>query len=316
MFNKRRWSDGLHDDFDHLDEFEAKFYCFGGDGGGNSGGGGSKTNSPTTGFRGEQSANKRAAAQEPARGGRRAASLSPSQQATMDQVSAAAQQSLDAKNPAVQDFQNRLAAGQFDAPPSNRAQVTAPSAPSALDAVSFGPPSVSSFGSLSDFSNLSIGTPVTAKDAYTSATENFAPQATNPLSIDLGPGTVSPTYDAPSQTFGVEFNMPFDMSSSQQGIGSLDQNAVMAALTQGVNNPSTSMPAGTVQTAGMFDNVFGTLTAPLEYVGNNMVKRGNTYTSRGSGGITSTRREPSMYDKITGSGKTLANQVGLGSLFD
>ncbi len=47
-----------------------------------------------------------------------------------------------------------------------------------------------------------------------------------------------------------------------------------------------------------------------------MVKRGNTYTSRGSGGITSTRREPSMYDKVTGTGKTLANQVGLGSLFD
>lgn len=234
----------------------------------------------------------------------------------MDQVSAAAQQSLDAKNPAVQDFQDRLAAGQFDAPPSNVAQVTAPSAPSAFDAVSFGPPNASNFGSLSDFSNLSIGTPVTAKDAYTSATENFAPQATNPLSIDLGPGTVSPTFDAPSQTFGVEFNMPFDMSSSQQGIGSLDQNAVMAALTQGVNNPSTSMPAGTVQTAGMFDNVFGTLTAPLEYVGDNLVKSGNTYTSRGSGGITSTRREPSMYDKVTGTGKTLANQVGLGSLFD
>lgn len=311
MFNKRRWSDGLHDDFDHLDEFEAKFYCFGGDGGGG-GGGGSKPPSDQ---------NKRADAQEPVRGGRRAAaapapSLSPSQQATMDRVSAAAQQSLDAKNPAVRDFQDRLAAGQFDAPPSNRAQVTAPSAPSAFDAVSFGPPNVSNFGSLSDFSNLSIGTPVTAKDAYTSAIENFTPQATNPLSIDLGPGTISPTFDAPSQTYGVEFNMPFDMSSSQQGIGSLDQNAVMAALTQGVNNPSTSMPAGTVQTAGMFDNVFGTLTAPLEYVGDNMVKRGNTYTSRGSGGITSTRREPSMYDKVTGSGKTLANQVGLGSLFD
>ena len=311
MFNKRRWSDGLHDDFDHLDEFEAKFYCFGGDGGGSSGGG-SKT---------PVNQKQSVTDQEPVRGGRRAAatpapSLSPAQQDVMDQVSAAAQQSLDAKNPAVQDFQDRLAAGQFDAPPSNMEQVTAPSAPSAFDAVSFGPPSTSSFGSLSDFSNLSIGTPVTAKDAYTSATENFAPQATNPLSIDLGPGTVSPTFDAPSQTYGVEFSMPFDMSSAQQGIGSLDQNAVMNALTQGVNNPSTAMPAGTVQTAGMFDNVFGTLTAPLEYVGDNLVKSGNTYTSRGSGGITSTRRQPSMYDKIAGTGKSLADQVGLGTLFD
>ena len=43
MLYKKRWSDGLHDDFDHLDEFEHRFYCFGGDGGGNSGGGSSSS---------------------------------------------------------------------------------------------------------------------------------------------------------------------------------------------------------------------------------------------------------------------------------
>jgi hypothetical protein len=37
---KKRWNDGLHDDFDHLNEFEFKLGCFGGDGGGSSGGGG------------------------------------------------------------------------------------------------------------------------------------------------------------------------------------------------------------------------------------------------------------------------------------
>jgi hypothetical protein len=37
---KKRWSDGLQDDFDHLNEFEFKLGCFGGDGG-SSGGGGS-----------------------------------------------------------------------------------------------------------------------------------------------------------------------------------------------------------------------------------------------------------------------------------
>jgi len=37
---KKRWSDGLQDDFDHLNEFEFKLGCFGGDGGGSSGGGG------------------------------------------------------------------------------------------------------------------------------------------------------------------------------------------------------------------------------------------------------------------------------------
>jgi len=34
---KRKWFDGLEDDFAHLDEFELKRYCFGGDGGGSSG---------------------------------------------------------------------------------------------------------------------------------------------------------------------------------------------------------------------------------------------------------------------------------------
>ena len=33
MLYKKRWSDGLNQDFDHLNDFEAKFYCFGGDGG-------------------------------------------------------------------------------------------------------------------------------------------------------------------------------------------------------------------------------------------------------------------------------------------
>jgi len=34
---KRKWFDGLEDEFAHLDEFELKRYCFGGDGGGSSG---------------------------------------------------------------------------------------------------------------------------------------------------------------------------------------------------------------------------------------------------------------------------------------
>jgi hypothetical protein len=42
---KKRWSDGLHDDFEHLDEFEFKHGCFGGDGGRNGGGDGSNDDS-------------------------------------------------------------------------------------------------------------------------------------------------------------------------------------------------------------------------------------------------------------------------------
>ena len=206
MFNKRRWSDGLHDDFDHLDEFEAKFYCFGGDGGGNSGGG-SKTPSDQ---------NKRADEQEPVRGGRRSAaapapSLSPSQQATMDQVSAAAQQSLEAKNPAVQDFQDRLAAGQFDAAPQSMA--TAPSAPSAFDAVSFSQPTPSGIGSLPDFSNLSIGNisaPVNTEQAYSAAT---APQTVGGLANALG---FNPSVNIGG--FDVGFSPSIDPSQRSVGL--------------------------------------------------------------------------------------------------
>ena len=62
---KKRWYDGLQDIYEGKNEFEIKFGCFGGDGGG----GGSSTaaqdpndvqnapsSSPSTGFRGEQSA--------------------------------------------------------------------------------------------------------------------------------------------------------------------------------------------------------------------------------------------------------------------
>ena len=40
MLFKKRWSDGLHSDFEPVDEFESKFGLFGGDGGDDGGGGG------------------------------------------------------------------------------------------------------------------------------------------------------------------------------------------------------------------------------------------------------------------------------------
>jgi hypothetical protein len=60
---KKRWYDGLNDIYEGKDEFEIKFGCFGGDGGGESSGPTAQdpndrqnSPSPTTGFRGEQSA--------------------------------------------------------------------------------------------------------------------------------------------------------------------------------------------------------------------------------------------------------------------
>jgi len=63
MFEKKRWFDGLQKDFQHLNEFENKFYCCGGDGGSNGGGSGptayqnrnSVKSTEPSGFRGEQS---------------------------------------------------------------------------------------------------------------------------------------------------------------------------------------------------------------------------------------------------------------------
>jgi hypothetical protein len=60
---KKRWYDGLNDIYAGKDEFEIKFGCFGGDGGSSSSGPTAQdpndrqnSPSPTTGFRGEQSA--------------------------------------------------------------------------------------------------------------------------------------------------------------------------------------------------------------------------------------------------------------------
>ena len=58
---KKRWYDGLHDIYEGKNEFEIKFGCFGGDGGGSGSSNTGKSKgehdtTPSTGFRGEQSA--------------------------------------------------------------------------------------------------------------------------------------------------------------------------------------------------------------------------------------------------------------------
>ena len=318
MLYKKRWSDGLSQDFDYLNEFEAKVYCFGGDGGGNGGGASSEPKGTT--FRGGKISGETKVNVPDAPPSRPSSNIieQRNKQRTLDMVNRAAQDSLRSK----QNIQPQA----LPAPPQNATSlgdIFGARVPNSLsqgapeqNVPTFTPasfttelPSVTSLPSTADMINMA---PAMNVNTYSPPTQ----QNVNPLSVDLGPGTLTPTFDPRGQGVGLEFNMPFNTSSvSQQGIGSLDQSAVMEALTRGVNNP-TPMPAGSVQTAGMFDNVFGTLTAPLEYVGNNLVRRGNTYTPRGSGGITSTRQEPSMFDQIAGTGKQLADQVGLGSVFD
>ena len=44
MLYRKKWHAGLYNDCEHLDEFELKRYCFGGDGGGSSGSSASNRN--------------------------------------------------------------------------------------------------------------------------------------------------------------------------------------------------------------------------------------------------------------------------------
>ena len=155
---KKRWSDGLQDDFDHLNEFEFKLGCFGGDGGGSSGGGfggnlgssGYGDGDSDTGGMG--SADEDTGFGEGGGGGNDAVSdaladalsnnigdysvddtnvdmadtgqygAEPSISSFADlqsQVSNLANQSLASKNStAVADFQNQVASGMFASPPS------------------------------------------------------------------------------------------------------------------------------------------------------------------------------------------------------
>lgn len=322
MLYKKRWSDGLNQDFDCWNEFEAKLYCFAGDGGPS--GGGSKTpdtkaqqdtkassQEPDRGFRGEQSAALAAARSNLSSG-------IANKQAIADdlrgKVSRAVIDSGFYDKPT-----NQTAPGLLDMYPDARVPDVVTPAVEDPTKASFAP-DVLNNTSLQSIYDLVPQIDLPAQpETYTPQYQDIQQQ--NPLQdiFSVGPGTITPSYDAATGNIGVDFNMPFNTSSvNQQGIGSLDQARVMDALTSGVRNPQTAMPAGTVQTAdagsGGF-NVFGTLTAPLEFLGGNLVRKGNTYTSQGSGGITSTRRQKNTLDKIASTGKNLADQVGLGSLF-
>ena len=155
---KKRWSDGLQDDFDHLNEFEFKLGCFGGDGGGSSGGGMNEGQNNT----GIADAAGYGAPSGPSGGGSSNDAVSdaladalsnnigdysaddtnvdmgdtgqygaePSISSFADlqnQVSNLANQSLASKNStAVADFQNQVASGMFSGPPSAPASYGTP----------------------------------------------------------------------------------------------------------------------------------------------------------------------------------------------
>ena len=317
MLYKKRWSDGLHDDFEHLDEFQFKFGLFGGDGGGG-GGGTSKA---------EQDA--KAAAQEPSRG------MSMPDVGFRGEQSAAAQGVRDAAlgkareqdaADRVQDMVSRAVfdSGYFDKPATQNAPgladmfpnaIVAPTRPSALDNISLTTPETPAFNmpTISDLMNMTETIPanVPANVPTNVPTSNLG---LNQFQVGPGTLTVNPEVSGKGLTgAAIDYSVPIGPVSSLQPTG----NPMVDAMISGMQNAAANPAPATTDLAftDTFTNVFGGLTSPLEFVGNNLAKKGNTYTSASSGGITSTRRQPSMYDKVARTGKSLADQIGIGSLF-
>lgn len=116
MLFKKRWSDGLNDILQDVDEFEAKFYCFGGDGGSSSGGTDKKTQDAL------------ATAQEPPRGKKGISTMDD----LAETVNAMAQKSLAEKaanqqaQQAAQSFQDFISSGYKTSEPPASSLSTAP----------------------------------------------------------------------------------------------------------------------------------------------------------------------------------------------
>ncbi len=206
---KKRWYDGLNDIYEGKDEFEIKFGCFGGDGGGESSGPTAQdpndvqnSPSPTTGFRGEQSATSPS---NQGYSGPTGVGIGPGSTGTPSGNQTAGMTSDQAQ--ANQNISNNIAAAisanqainnplgsindMFDAPPS------APSVSQNVSAVS-NAPSVTGLSGLYGFSNysgLNTGVPTGLNIDTPTSTQDVMAQATDINSgipgISIGPGTLT-----------------------------------------------------------------------------------------------------------------------------
>ena len=222
---KKRWYDGLHDIYEGKNEFEIKFGCFGGDGGGESSGPTStpdaKTSSPTTGFRGEQSAaaasNRGYSSSTGTPSGNQNAEQAQANQNISDNIAAAISANQAVNNPlgSINDM--------FSAPPS------APVSQN-VSAVSNAPSVTGLSGFNTGFSNysapdvntpsaLSLGSPpTTAQDVVAQATD-----ITSGLpGISIGPGTLTGDINPAEQSMSLGYSISYAKGGAvHQGIGSV-----------------------------------------------------------------------------------------------
>jgi len=223
---KKRWYDGLHDIYEGKNEFEIKFGCFGGDGGGESSGPTStpdaKTSSPTTGFRGEQSA--AAASNRGYSGGTPSGNQTAGMTAEQAQANQNISDNIAAAISANQAVNNPLGSinDMFSAPPS------APVSQN-VSAVSNAPSvtSLSGFNTgLSNYSGLNTGVPTGLNISTPTSAQDVMAQATDINSgipgISIGPGTLTGDINPAGKSVSLGYSIPFAKGGAvNQGIGSV-----------------------------------------------------------------------------------------------
>ena len=247
MLCKKRWSDGLNQDFDYLNEFEAKFYCFGGDGGGSGGGGASSEPKGTT-FKGSKisSETKVNIPDPPTPRPSFDVIQQMNKQRTLDMVNRAAQDSLGSRqNIAPRDlpappqnapslgnifgatvpdninFQSGRGVGEPQMPTGFQSGrgVGEPQMPTTFEPVSFTTvaPSIPSLPSLASLPNMTASMSPNVNTYSPPPPQQFA----NPLTYDLGTGA-SITPQLSLDSVGLQFNQRFKNGGVvTSGIGSL-----------------------------------------------------------------------------------------------
>lgn len=239
---KKRWYDGLNDIYEGKDEFEIKFGCFGGDGGGESSSPTAQdpndrqnSPSPTTGFRGEQSA---ASPSNQGYSGPTGVGIGPgsagtpsgNQTAGMTSDQAQANENISnniaaaiSANQAINNPANQAISDQFSA----LASAPTSSVSQNVSAVSNAPSvtGLSGFNTgLSNYSGLNTGVPTGLNIGTPTSTQDVMAQATdinsNPVGVNIGGFSVAPGMvgNAP----GLIGTMGFARGGAvNQGIGSV-----------------------------------------------------------------------------------------------
>ena len=234
---KKRWYDGLNDIYEGKDEFEIKFGCFGGDGGGSSSGPTStpdaKTSSPTTGFRGEQSA---ASPSNRGYSGPTGVGIGPGSTGTPsgDQTAGMTAEQAQANQNISDNIAAAISANQavnnplgsindmFSAPPS------APVSQN-VSAVSNAPSvtGLSGFNTgLSNYSGFNTGVPTGLNISPPTSAQDVMAQATDITSglpgISIGPGTLTGDISPAGKSVSLGYSIPFAKGGAvNQGIGSV-----------------------------------------------------------------------------------------------